>query len=186
MLAVTLTEQEIMNSIVKNSWARRRYATRGMFMTAALVLCVAGGAQAKEDVGKAQQTARQSCETGEAAACMQLGQNLERSDGTAPDLAGAREAYKKACGGGDEDGCFNFAVFLRDGKGGKENKPDARTLFFNGCNKDDLRACHALGVMLMFGENLPQRDRDAGRAMLEKACKAGNGESCDTLTKVKP
>jgi TPR repeat protein len=175
-----------MNSIAENTRAGRGYVVREMLTAAALVLCVAGGVQAKEASDKTQQVDQQACESGDAAACVRLGQGLERGDGTAPDLAGAREAYKKACGGGNEDGCFNFAVFLRDGKGGKEDTPNARVLFFNGCNKDDLRACHALGVLLVFDEHVLQRDRDAGRAMLEKACKAGNSDSCDALAKVKP
>lgn len=121
------------------------------------------------------------CNSGDASACHQLGQALQKDHGAAAELL-----HQRACRLGIVSGCTNRAAGLLREKPEDEAAAAcaARTLTL-GCAADDPWACALHGLNLALGQGVAQ-DQPKALEMLRKACRKGLAdEACVAANRIK-
>ncbi len=151
---------------------------------------------------------RYACEEGYAPGCRSLGSLYLRGVGLDRDEARGRVLYEEACDGGDAVGCTQLAKFLQEKN---EDPARVSDLLAQACHRGDVSACdmygrrmaqdpqqfeqsaHYLGRAcdggyakscrsLMELERRHQSlDGERESALLERACRASDGEACALL-----
>lgn len=148
--------------------------------------------------------ARQACESGIAAACVQLGDTSEGErvawyergckagalDGCAKlgfqrlaagDISDARSLFEKACDGGNGLGCANLGALYADGEGVDRDPNKARGLFERACTSNDGFGCASLGAMSWLGEGGEDQAIERAIELFQKGCSQGSVIGCTWL-----
>lgn len=87
-----------------------------------------------------------------------------------------------ACEGGQADACEKAGSHYQRGDKAKANLPVAVQRYARGCSLGNHGACRAYAAMLGGGTGVT-RDMKGATAVLEKACEAGDAESCFELAR---
>jgi uncharacterized protein len=148
--------------------------------------------------------ARQACESGIAAACVQLGDTSDAErptwyergctggalDGCAKlgfqrlvagEVSDARSLFEKACEGGDGLGCANLGALYADGEGVDRDPNKARGLFERACAANDGFGCASLGAMSWLGEGGEEQAIERAIELFKQGCGQGSVIGCTWL-----
>lgn len=158
--------------------------------------------------GYAAELYRYACDQGHAPACRGLGGLHERGLGVERDDARGKALYEQACAGGDARACTTLAEKML---GDESRQASALALFAQACHRGDPYACGAYGAQLarrpdqeklstsyferacvggiagacrtLLSHARAERNVDPRREreLLERACRAADGESCVEL-----
>lgn len=159
--------------------------------------------------GYAVELYRYACEEGHAPACRGLAGLYEQGLGVEKDESRGRELYEQACDGGDAPACTVVAGKLMSEPSGGEGK--ALALFVQACHRGDAHACEAYGralgerpeaskqsaiyleracvggvgracrAVLRSERAAHEVEPERARELLDRACRAGEAESCVEL-----
>jgi TPR repeat protein len=114
--------------------------------------------------------------------CRELGLGLSGPAASDADLARAFDYFQSGCALQDAASCAAAAAALDFGRGVARDRKRALAAYEKSCALKDQRACtaaamfHALGV-----EGAAKKDLAKGRALLARACAAGEGGACLNL-----
>jgi hypothetical protein len=122
---------------------------------------------------------------GDAAACVAVGRNLERGEGTEPDPGRARAYYELAARQGDPEGQWNLGRALRDGIGGAPDAEAALRWFLKAAMRDHRQAQWDAAQMLKSGAGVRQ-DLHQAKRWLAKLVKAGHRDANFELLAIDP
>lgn len=114
--------------------------------------------------------------------CHALGNMYRRGLGVKQDYARARTHFDWACLSGDHaEACMQQAYTSHTDHDGSLDYRHARRLYDHACQLGHDTACGGLGNMLYAGLG-GFKDRTQGLNLMQKACKAKDGWSCERLT----
>jgi len=129
-----------------------------------------------------------ACKADDAEGCVELGRATEHGVAGAPDPLVAFDRYRKAarlyearCEKGDAAGCAGLGMLTREGSGVEEDREGGLSLLDRAC-----RARHAPACAAWMQRDERWVDNAAARAVLDEACKRGEGVSCLVLARVTP
>lgn len=144
----------------------------------ALMLFLAGSSVPAEAQNVPKQL-EQSCEAGDLAACLELGELYETGGrGLKTDPARAGSLFERACNGGSANGCFRLGLHIQfAGDRAARDMTRAAQLYQKACDGKSGNGCDRLGDAYQSGEGV---DRDYARAssLFERACDLGAVGGC--------
>jgi TPR repeat protein len=129
-------------------------------------------------------TQKDRCESGDAAACLAVGDRYERGSGVAQDPLHASLAFRQACDGGNAEACFRLGRMHERGSAVAQDLVQATDLFRKGCKAGYAPACEKIDGYVERAEKSDGKDaknRPAlklGPSRPVATCEAGNLESC--------
>jgi serine/threonine protein kinase/TPR repeat protein len=144
------------------------------------------GSGVNKDYGEAAWLFTQSCSTGFAAGCEDLGDlgDLYRNgSGIAKDEGRAGSLYAQACNTSNIRACrqlYSVAYDFANGNGVAKDLEKAAGFYTTSCKGGDAAACTNLGVQYEKGEGV-QKDLVKSTALAEKACTGGDNQGCSNL-----
>lgn len=110
-----------------------------------------------------------ACDRGVLSACRTLAADLADKK----DFDGASKLADRACSSGDPEGC----VLLGDLFNTSDDVLRAGLAYSKACSEGSSAGCYGQGVLLLKSG----ADRKGGTALLQKACKNGEGRACAAL-----
>ena len=141
---------------------------------------VASGSKKRgDDWSRALSLFDRACAGGVAASCTNQGWLLADGDTGDQNLTRAARLYERGCDGGSGLGCVLLGNLLLAGRAGTKDPPRALAYYERSCELD-AKSCRALAHALSGVDGI-EADRPRARRMLDKACKAGNGDACADL-----
>lgn len=126
------------------------------------------------------------CKSGEAKACLKLGQSYETRKGATPsDLKQAQAYYQRACQLKLGGGCYALGWLHRRHRLGKPaiDAVAARRYLQLACGLNDALGCFRLAREQLADVTAPKHPR-TGLENLTRACKLGSGAACATLAQL--
>jgi TPR repeat protein len=134
-----------------------------------------------EDPAQASQLYDHACRGGLVVGCVNLGVAYAQGAGVPQDLATARGLFERACASGPRDdvsvpvACVDQGVMLQLGLGQVASADGAQALYRRACAAAFVPGCEREALLLW------DQDRPRAQALLEQACAAGHGRSCQAL-----
>jgi TPR repeat protein len=147
----------------------------------ALGLLYRNGTGVEQDLSRAEQLYRSSCDDGVYEGCNNLGVLYDQGLGRPVDLQRALTYFARACGEAptpvhDRLGCNNAAIVSL-----RLHDDEANTRYRQrGCDAGDLEACMYLARNYYGGAGVP-RDYAAAMGLSRRACAGGQSEACFDL-----
>lgn len=125
-----------------------------------------------QDLERARELFRKSCDMGYIAACNDLGWSFENplEDGFSPEYDRAAKYYEEACDGGDMMACGNLAKLYYLGQGVTKDLDRTVELSKLACEENDAHGCHGMGALYMEGAGELSEDTLKAGEYFEKAC----------------
>lgn len=130
-------------------------------------------------------TYQKSCDSGEARACVTLGEMFYNAKGVAKDAPRAVALFKKACDNKEPTGCVDLGWAYSTGTGVEKNATVAADYFAKACSGSITVGCVGLGGLYRDGTGVPKDGKRANQ-LFKQACDSGNDFACKTLKAVKP
>ena len=125
------------------------------------------------------------CESGDAAACNNLGVSYHRGYGTEPDTDRALELFTRACQMGSAQACNNQGALLdRAWVDGVDAAPMVDA-YDRACNGGYALGCSNIGALHAYGKGVTH-DEPLARWYFERACQMGSPEGCENLLVLQP
>ncbi len=121
-----------------------------------------------------------SCDKGDAAACVSLGERIEKVE---ENKARAAELYQKACDAKNAQGCIRRGKLQLSGALGDRNPTLALSLFAKACAMGSGDGCQEQGAMAAsgFGPEKAEGAAAAAAALYKKGCDLKSGAACFAL-----
>jgi TPR repeat protein len=137
---------------------------------------------ADENIGTARKSAQlqQSCNSGDALDCDQLGANYLFGDGVAQNSKAAEFYLKRACDRSIWISCTTLAVMYDTGDGVEQNSALAAKLDDDACNGGNGVGCFNLANKYRIGDGV-KRSMGLAAQLFEYACQDGTMRGCHNL-----
>ncbi len=132
------------------------------------------------DLSRAFALWERACRLGHDEACERVSRAVSmRREGIGSTESALAQLAVLVCEGDDFDAemCMHLADRLATGRGIARSLTQAVPLYRRSCDAGQLRACASLGALFAYGVGLPV-DREAGLALLDRACTARVGDAC--------
>jgi TPR repeat protein len=124
----------------------------------------------------------QSCKTGNAVACNDLGVSRLNGYGMPVDTVLAFQAFERSCGDGSPDGCSNLGALYERGIGVENSLELAVELYERACTGGAALGCSNLGALYARGRGV-ERDPEEAQRLFRLACESGSAMGCSNLSK---
>jgi TPR repeat protein len=143
------------------------------------VMHMDGTGVAKDEL-KANEYFAESCMTGDADDCWQLGDYYRKNKS----FEKSTIFFKVACEKGDAIGCLDFGNAYKDGHGVAQNYSEAMRLYERACRDGSDMACNNMGYLYATGKGVDKNFQKA-QPLFEKACNAGVELGCENLRELR-
>ncbi|MCI7484646.1 MAG: sel1 repeat family protein [Helicobacter sp.] len=122
-----------------------------------------------------------SCESGDYAACYELGVLYSKGEKVQKDHHKSMNYYENACNGGVFSACNNLGVMFSEGTGVRQDYLRSLELYDKACHNGNADACNNLGVMFENGYVSEKRDYVQAGLYYTDACMGKSAKGCYNL-----